>query len=54
MSIISIRDNENNIWKRNTQKKTKKTNKQVQKRARGDKNEKVKEWELNDFVVHLS
>ena len=47
MPIISVRDNENNRWKRNAEKK------QRQKRTRGTK-AIVKGWELNDFVVHLS
>ena len=45
MPIISVRDNENNRWKRNANKK-----KQRQKRTRGTK-AIVKGWELNDFVV---
>ena len=48
MPIISVRDNENNRWKRNA-----KTNKQRQKRTRGPE-VIVKEWELNDFGLHLS
>ena len=47
MPIISVEDNENNIWKRNAKKK------QRQQRTRKTK-AKVKGWELNDFVVHLS
>ena len=42
------------IYDRETQKNNNnKENKQRQKRARGDRSEKVKEWELNDFAVHL-
>ena len=37
--MISIRDNENNWWKR--------------KRKNIDKKSIVKKWELNDFAVHL-
>ena len=48
MPIISVRDNENNRWKRNANKK-----KQRQKRIRGTK-VIVKEWELNDFVMRLT
>ena len=47
MSIIIVRDNENNRWKRNTKKK------QRQKITRETK-AIVKEWELNDFVLHVS
>ena len=50
MPIISVRDNENNSWKKNA-KKTK--NKQRQKRTRGTE-AIVKEWKLNDFVARLS
>ena len=51
MSIVRVRDNENNRRKRNAKKTTKK--KQKQKRIkRGVAT--VKWWELNDFVVHLS
>ena len=50
MPIISVRDNENNRWKKNTHthKKKKQTNKV--KIERGTK-ATVKEWELNNFVV---
>ena len=48
MPIISVIDNENNRWKRNA-----KTNKQKQNRTSGTE-VKVKEWEVNDFVVRLS
>ena len=48
MPIISVRDNENNRWKRNAEEK-----KQRQKRTRGTK-ARVKGWQLNDFVVRLS
>ena len=53
MLIISVRDNENNRWKRNANKKKQKQQQQRQKRTRGTK-VIVKGWELNDFVVHLS
>ena len=46
MLIISVRDHENNGWKRNATKKR-------QKRTRGTK-AIVKGWELNDFVVRLT
>ena len=36
MPITSVRDNENNRWKRN-EKKKKQTSKQRQKRTRGDR-----------------
>ena len=48
MPIISVRDNENNRWKRNEEKKS-----QRQKRTRGAK-AIVKGWVLNNFVVRLS
>ena len=47
MPINSVRDNENNRWKRNAEKK------QSQKRTRGTR-AIVKAWELHDFVVRLS
>ena len=43
MPIISVRDNENNRWKRNAQDETKK------KRTRGAE-AIAKGWEVNDFV----
>ena len=46
MLIVSVRDNENNIWKRNAKKK------QRPKRTRGTE-AVMKGWQLNDFV-HLS
>ena len=48
MLIITVRDNENNRWKRNAEKK-----KQRQERTKGTK-AIVKGWKLNDFVVRLS
>ena len=53
MSITSVRDNENNRWKRtkkpkNTKKKQRKTKEQ------GGTEVIVKGRELNDFVVHLN
>ena len=51
MLIISVRDNENNRWKKNAKIKQK-TNKD-RKRQRGAE-AIVKGWELNDSVVHLS
>ena len=50
MPIISVRDNDNNGWKRNA-KNNKKTNKDRKQQGRTGI---VKGWELNDFVVHLS
>ena len=47
MPIISVKDNENNSWKRNAEKK------QRQKRTMGTK-AIVKGWEVNDFVTRLS
>ena len=51
MLIISVRDNENNIWKRNAAKKKKKK-KKMQERKRKTK-AIVKGRELNDFAAHL-
>ena len=50
MSIISVRDNENSTWKKNA-KNNKKTSKDRKEQGRTEAI--VKEWELNDFVVHL-
>ena len=56
MLIISVPDNENNRWKRNT--KAKKINKQTKKnkdrKEQGGTKTIVKGWELNNFAVHLS
>ena len=56
MLINSVRDNENNTWKRNEKnKKTKK--KQENKPSRKDQGRTeaiAKVWEINNFVVHLS
>ena len=49
MPIISVRDNENNRWKRNA-----KINRDKGGRTGGGTEAIVKGWELNDFVVHLS
>ena len=48
MPIISVIDNENNRWKRSAKKATNKQTKPSGMEA------KVKEWQLNDFVVGLS
>ena len=61
MSVICVRGNTSNRWKRNAKKTTtsqtnkmqKKQKKQRQKRAR-DTDATVKGWELNDFAVRLS
>ena len=47
MSIISIRDNENNRWKRNAKTKKQKTNKD--RKEQGGTGTIVKRLELNDF-----
>ena len=52
MPIISI-EIMKNINEREMQKKKQKKNKKRQKGARG-KEAIMKDWELNDFVVHLS
>ena len=58
MTIISVRENENSRWKRNT--KNNNSNKKNKTKTSKDRKEKggtkavVKGWELNDFVVHLS
>ena len=46
--IISVRDNENNRWKRNPQEKRKKK----KNRTRGTE-AVAKGWEINDFAEHL-
>ena len=46
MLIINVRDDENNRWKRNAERK------QRHKRTRGTK-AIMKGWELNDFVMGL-
>ena len=49
MPIISIKDNENSRWKRNSKKNpTKNTNKD--RKEQGGTKAIVKVWELNDFV----
>ena len=52
MRIISVRDNENNRWKRDVKKNEKKQQTKTEKK-KGDRTYSEK-WELNDFVVHLS
>ena len=52
MPIISVRDNENNRWKKQTNKKTKQ--KKTKTKEQGKIEPTVKEWEVKDFVVHLS
>ena len=56
MPLISIRDNENNRWKRNAKTKNKQTKKPTRKdrKEQGGTEAIVKGWVLNDFVVHLS
>ena len=56
MPIISVKDNENNRWKRNAKKKKKKEKERKEQgggRGWGRTEAIVKDWELNDFVVHL-
>ena len=52
MSVISVRDNENNRWKRKAKKANKQTNKDRQEQ--GETEAILKGWELNDFAVYLS
>ena len=56
MLIISARDNENNRWKRNAQKQQQQQQQQNNKerKEQGRIEAIVNEWELNDFVVHLT
>ena len=57
MPIISVRDNEDNRWKRNAkenQKKKKNPTTENNKEGGRETEAKVKGWELNDFVVLLS
>ena len=54
MPIISVRDNENNRWKKiakKTNKKDKQTSKDGRERGGSGTEAIVKEWELNDFAV---
>ena len=51
MPIMRVRDNENNRWKRNSKTKKKTTKKDI--KQQGETKAKVKELELNGFVVHL-
>ena len=51
MPIISVRNNKNIRWKRETQK-TKKNNKD--RKDKGEREAILKGWQLNDFVAHLS
>ena len=46
--MINVRDNEDNTWKRNAKIKNKDRKEQEKAEAT------VKEWKLNNFVVHLS
>ena len=55
MSMISVRDNENNRWKRNARTTTTRTTKTNQDRKEQGWTEAiVKGCELNDFFVNLS
>ena len=51
MSISSVRDNENNRWKRNAKTKTKKSK---HRQEQGGTEAIVKGWDLNGFAAHLS
>ena len=52
MLIISVRDNENNRWKKSV-KKSKQKKKNKDRKEQGRTVATVEGWELNDFVVHL-
>ena len=55
MPIISVRDNENNRWKRNAKTKNKTTKKKQKNKDRteqGGTEAIMKGWELNDHFVH--
>ena len=57
MPIISVRDNENNRWKKNAKKKQQQQNKSKTNKNRKEEQRTeamVEGWELNYFVVHLS
>ena len=55
MLIISVRDNENNRWKRNAQKQQQQQQqKNKERKEQGGIEAIVNRWELNDFVVHLT
>ena len=51
-STVSVRDNENNRWKRNA--KTSTATATTKNKDRNGAEALVKGWELNDFVVRLS
>ena len=48
MLIISIKDNENNSWKRSAKKKNE------DRKEQSGTDALVKGWELHDFAMHLS
>ena len=52
MPIISVRDNESDRWKRNTNKRSKKNKDRKSKGVRGTE-AVVKGWQLNGFSVHF-
>ena len=52
MPIISVRDNESDRWKRNTNKRSKKNKDRTSKGVRGTE-AVVKGWQLNGFSVHF-
>ena len=52
MPIISVRDNESDRWKRNTNKRSKKSKDRKSKGVRGTE-AIVKGWQLNGFSVHF-
>ena len=53
MFVISVRDNENNRWKKK-QNKHNNSNNNKDRKEQGETEALVKGWGLNDFVVHLS
>ena len=54
MLMISLRDNENNIWIRNGKKNNNKKQTNKDRKEQGWTEAIVKWWELNGFIVHLS
>ena len=55
MLIISVRDNENNRWKRNSKTKQNKTKTKQKLRQRITRGTEaiVKGWELNDYPINM-
>ena len=54
MPIISVRDNENNRWKRNEKKQTNKQTKTEMNKGNGSYSERVKfHWESSNVTAYI-